>query len=121
MNNNSEAIRLRIFISSTDKLKDSNLSELLVYQAKKNGMAGATVTKGIMGFGASSVIHSYKYWEVSDKVPVVIEVTDEAAKIQSFYEIIKPYLESMRYGCLVTTEKVNILLYKAGEKKIFDR
>lgn len=117
MNNNSKQVRLRIFISSTDKLKHSNLSESIVYQAKRYGLAGATVTKGIMGFGASSVIHSYKYWEVSDKVPVVIEIIDEESKVKSFYEIIKPYLESMRYGCLVTTEKIDVLLYKPGGKK----
>ncbi len=119
MNNNGDAILLRIFISSTDKLKHSILSESIVFQAKRYGLAGATITKGIMGFGASSVIHSYKFWEVSDKIPVVIEIIDEEAKILSFYETIKPFLENMRYGCLVTTEKINVLLYKPGDKKMF--
>ena len=117
MNSNSEAILLRIYISSTDKLKHSLISELIVYQAKRYGLAGATVSKGIMGFGASSVIHSYKFWETSDKVPVVVEIVDEEVKILSFYETIKPYLENVRYGCLVTTEKINVLLYKTGDKK----
>jgi uncharacterized protein len=117
MNNNSEAMILRIFISSTDKLKHSILSESIVYQAKRYGLAGATLTKGIMGFGASSVIHSYKFWEISDKVPVVVEIIDEEAKILAFFETIKPYLENMRYGCLVTTERINVLLYKTGDKK----
>jgi len=119
MNNNREAILLRIYISSTDKLKHSILSESIVYQAKRYGLAGATLTKGIMGFGASSVLHSYKFWEVSDKGPVVVEIIDEEEKILSFYETIKPYLESMRNGCIVTTEKINVLLYKPGDKKIF--
>ena len=120
MKSNSDAMVLRIYVSSTDKLKHTLLSESIVYLAKRYGLAGATVTKGIMGFGASSVIHSYKFWEVSDKVPVVIEIVDDETKIISFFDTIKPYLENMRYGCLVTTEKVNVLLYKAGDKKNFD-
>lgn len=120
MNNNSQAAQMRIFISSTDKVKDAALYEWIVLQAHKAGLAGATVTKGIMGFGASSVIHSYRFWEVADKVPVIVEMTDDPEKIQAFYESIKPTLESMRYGCLVTLTMVSVLLNKAGRKKIFD-
>lgn len=114
---NSKAISLKIYISSTDKLKSSLLDELIVYEAKRYGLAGATVLKGIMGFGASSVIHSYKFWEVSDKVPLVVEIVDEEYKVLAFYETIKPYLEKMQHGCLVTTDPVNVLYYKSGEKK----
>ncbi|MGE0079530.1 MAG: DUF190 domain-containing protein [Bacteroidales bacterium] len=117
MENNSKAIRLRIYIGSTDKIDNSLISEMLVYQAREFGLAGTTVLKGIMGFGASSVIHSYKYWEVSEKVPVVVEIVDEEEKVLSFYESVKHNLENMRYGCLVTTEPVNVLYYKSGTKK----
>jgi len=117
MENNSTAIRLRIYISSTDKIDNSLLSEQLVYQAREYGLSGATVLKGIIGYGASSVIHSYKFWEVSEKVPVVVEIVDEESKVLSFYNSIKPTLESMRYGCLVTTEPVAVLYHKTGEKK----
>jgi hypothetical protein len=120
MENNTEAWVLRIFIGSTDQVNQSPLYEYVVLQAKKKGIAGATVTKGIMGFGASSVIHSYKFWEVSDKVPLVVELVDEEDKIRSFYETIRPQLEAMKYGCLVTMDKINVLLYKSGEKKMFD-
>jgi hypothetical protein len=120
MENNTEAWVLRIFIGSTDQVNQSPLYEYIVLQAKKKGIAGATVTKGIMGFGASSVIHSYKFWEVSDKVPLVVELVDEEDKIRSFYETIRPQLEAMKYGCLVTMDKINVLLYKSGEKKMFD-
>jgi len=119
MENNTEAWVLRIFIGSTDQVNQSPLYEYIVLQAKKKGIAGATVTKGIMGFGASSVIHSYKFWEVSDKVPLVVEVVDEEEKIRSFYETIRPQLEAMKYGCLVTMDKVEVLLYKSGEKRMF--
>ncbi|MDD2305975.1 MAG: DUF190 domain-containing protein [Prolixibacteraceae bacterium] len=119
MENNTVACVLKFFIGSTDQINQEPLYEYIVFQAKKKGIAGATVTKGIMGFGASSVIHSYKFWEVSDKVPLVVELVDEEDKINSFYETIRPQLEMMKYGCLVTLEKTNVLLYKTGEKRMF--
>ena len=119
MENNTEAWVLRIFIGSTDQINQTPLYEYIVFQAKKKGIAGSTVVKGIMGFGASSVIHSYKFWEVSDKVPLVVELVDEENKIRTFYETIRPQLEAMKYGCLVTMEKTNVLLYKSGEKRMF--
>ena len=120
MENNTQAGILRIFISSTDKFRQSPLYEFIVFQAKKEGIAGATVLKGMLGYGASSVIHSYKFWEVSDKVPTVIELVDEEDKLLSFYERIRTQLETMNYGCLVTFEKTTVLLYKSGQKKTFE-
>jgi len=116
MEKNSVATRLCIYASSTDKIDHTLLSEFLVNLAHKQGMAGATVLKGIMGFGASSVIHSYKLWEISEKVPVVVEIIDEEEKINAFYDLIKPFIDSMRYGCLVTSEKTTILFCKPGKR-----
>lgn len=120
MENNTQAGILRIFISSTDRFRQTPLYEFIVLQAKKEGIAGATVLKGMLGYGASSVIHSYKFWEVSDKVPTIIELIDQEEKLLSFYESIRPQLEAMKYGCLATFDKTTVLLYKSGEKKIFD-
>ena len=120
MENNSEACILRIYIGSTDQFNQQPLYEYLVFQAKRKGIAGATVTKGIMGFGASSVIHSYKFWEVSEKVPLVVEMIDEESKIREFYEGIRPQLEAIKYGSLVTLAKADILLYRSGTKRISD-
>jgi uncharacterized protein len=117
MNTNDNVKILRVYTSSTDKLKHTPLYEMIVFAARRNGMAGATVHKGVMGYGGSSVVHSAKFWETNDKLPVVVEIIDEKAKIDSFFEIIKPYLESVRYGCLVTIEDAHVLLYKAGGKK----
>ncbi len=117
MENNSSALVLRIYLSSTDKYKEGLLYEHIVLKAKDYGIAGTTVFKGILGYGASSVIHSYKFWEVSEKLPLVIEMIDSESKVAAFLAIIKPVLESVRYGCLVTTEKTNIILYKKGMKQ----
>lgn len=117
MENLSKALRLRIYISSTDKLKHSLLFETIVYQAKRYGLAGATVYKGIMGYGASSVIHSYKFWEITEKLPVTVELVDEENKIRRFYDRVKPFLEDMRYGCMVTVEPIEVWLYKEGTKR----
>jgi len=114
---NSTNSLLRIFLSSTDQVKQDLLSESIVLSARKEGLAGATVFKGIMGFGASTVIHSYKFWEITDKVPAVIEIIDEEKKIREFYETIRLQLESMRYGCLVTIESIEVLMFKSGRKK----
>ena len=114
---NNPGALLRIFISSTDNIKQDLLSESIVFAAKKEGIVGATVFKGILGYGASSVIHSYKFWEITDKVPVVIELIDDEEKVRNFYEIIRPQLELMRYGCLVTIENIEVLLFKSGKSR----
>jgi uncharacterized protein len=115
----SEAKLLRIFISSTDKFKHAPLYEVVVFAAKRYGLAGATVLKGFMGFGASSMVHSQKLWEITEKLPLVIEIVDEAAKIDGFVETILPYFEKIPKGGLITLEKVNIVIHKSGTQKSF--
>ena len=119
MENNSTVGILRFFISSTDLHKHESLYEFIVFEAKKKGIAGATVLKGVLGYGASSVIHSYKFWEISEKTPMVVELVDEPGKLTSFYEAIRTELETMKYGCLVTFDTTTVLLSKHGQKKIF--
>jgi PII-like signaling protein len=120
MEKNQKATLLRIFISSTDKADSGKvLYESVVFKAKEAGLAGATVLKGMLGYGASSVIHSYKFWEVTEKIPVIVEIIDDEEKVLSFFEKIRPDLEAMHYGCLVTTERMNVLLYKSGKRKLF--
>jgi uncharacterized protein len=117
MDKNAEAKLLRIYISSTDKFKHAPLYEVIVYAAKRYGIAGATVLKGVMGYGASNVISSMKFWEISEKMPMVIEMVDEAEKIEKFTETILSYFEKIRYGGLITIEKLTIILHKQGLKK----
>jgi uncharacterized protein len=117
---NSDAFVLKIYLGSTDQINQTPLYEYLVLQAKKKGISGATVTKGIMGFGASSMIHSYKFWEISEKVPLIVELVDEEARLREFYETIRTSLENMKYGCLVTFSKTEVILYRSGTKRIND-
>ncbi|MFP4023256.1 MAG: DUF190 domain-containing protein [Thiohalospira sp.] len=116
MQNNKINKLLRIFVSSTDRISGDLLYEKIVYMAKEQNLAGATVLRGVLGFGASSVIHSSKFWELTEKLPMVIEIIDEDEKIINFYQQIEPILKEMPKGCLATIDPVNVLLYKPGNK-----
>jgi len=107
---------LRIFISSTDKLKHKPLYEVIIFAAKRSDIVGATVIKGIMGYGASSQIYSQKFWEGSEKIPMIIEIVDETDKIDKFLKLILPYLEKTGKGCMVTLQEANIIMSKKGNK-----
>jgi PII-like signaling protein len=111
------AKRVRIYISSTDKFEHKPLYEVIVYSARNFGITGATVLKGIMGFGASSEIFSDKLWEISEKIPLVVEVIDEPNKIEAFIESIIPLFESIGKGHLITVDETMIILHRPGIKK----
>lgn len=108
---------LRIFISNTDKFKNTPLYEMIVFAAKRYGMAGATVLRGFMGYGSSNVIRSAKFWEITEKLPIVVEIIDESEKIENFAKKIMPWFEKIRHGCLITMDKTNVLYQKKGEKR----
>jgi uncharacterized protein len=117
MESEFDAKLLRIYVSSTDKFKHTPLYEMIVYAAKRYNMAGATVIKGVMGFGASSSISSAKFWEITEKLPMIIEIVDESPKIDWFYGLIKPFFDKIKNGCVVTMEETRVCLYKPGQKK----
>jgi PII-like signaling protein len=112
-----DARLLRIFISSTDKLNHEPLYQVIVFKAKQHGIAGATVLKGIMGYGSSSDVYSPTNWEINEKVPLVIEILDQSEKIEKFTETILPLFESFNKGCMITLEDAKIILHKKGSKK----
>ncbi|MDM8001953.1 MAG: DUF190 domain-containing protein [Bacteroidota bacterium] len=107
---------LKVFASSTDRLGSQLLYEAVVYRAREAGISGATVYRGMMGYGLSSHIHTSKFWELTEKLPVVIELIDTEEKIKAFYELIAPDLESLPKGCLVTVSPVEVVLHKPGGK-----
>lgn len=112
-----KAKRLRIYISSTDKLEHTPLYEAIVFEARRSGIAGATVLKGIMGFGASSEVYSNKLWELTEKIPLVVEIIDEPGKIEKFLETIRHYFDRVGKGHIITMEETSISLVRAGIPK----
>ncbi len=115
MENNPNAKLLRIFIGESDKIGCETLYETIVFEAKKYGLSGATVTRGIMGFGANSKIHTSKLLELSSDLPIVIEIVDYEEKIKDFTKIVENLFEQSKSGGLITLEKAEIIRYKAGK------
>ena len=107
---------LKIYVSSTDKIGSEMVYEFIVHKAKKENIAGVTVFRGIMGYGKSSKISSSRFWELTEKLPVTIEIIDETDKINAFFNMIEPELKKMEKGCIVTLEPVHILLSKQGKE-----
>lgn len=116
--NASENSVLKIYVSSTDRVGSELLYEFLVESAKKSGIAGVTVYRGIMGYGMSSKhIQTSRFWELTEKLPVVIEMTDTTDSIEMFYTKISPVLQDFPKGCLVTVAPVEIRFHKTGQLK----
>lgn len=101
---------LRIFVGEQDKWQGQPLYEAIVLLAKKEGMAGATVIKGCMGFGCKSHMHTAKLLRLSEDLPMIIEMVDSEEKIDRFL----PHLDRMVQEGLITLEKVNVILYRAA-------
>lgn len=112
---NGDALLLRIFIGELDKYHHQPLYEAIVMFAKKNGLAGATVLRGLMSYGAGSRIHTAKLYALSEDLPIIIEIVDIEEKIRDFITKLQPYMESAQYGGLVTLEKISVICYQPGE------
>ena len=115
MENNPNAKLLRIFIGESDKIGHATLYETIVTEAKKQGLSGATVTRGIMGFGANSKIHTSKLLELSSDLPLVIEIVDTEEKIRAFTTVVEHLFEESKSGGLITIEKAEIIKYTSGK------
>ena len=113
MNLPQEGLLLRIFIGESDKHQGRPLYEMIVEEARRRGLAGATVLRGVMGFGANSRIHTTKILRLSEDLPMVIEIVDEVDKINAFL----PDLNAMINEGLVTLERVQVVLYRNGRLK----
>jgi PII-like signaling protein len=115
MENNPDAKLLRIFIGESDKVGQQPLYETLVYEAKKQGLSGATVIRGIMGFGANSKVHTAKLFEISSDLPLIVEIVDTEEKIRDFTKTVERLFEQTKSGGLITIEKAEVIRYKAGK------
>lgn len=102
-----EGSLLRIFIAEADQYHGKALYETIVVKARELGLAGATVLRGIMGFGADSRVHSAKILELSDDLPLVVEIVDTEENLKK----ILPFLQDAVKDGLVTQERVRVLKY----------
>ena len=107
----AEGILLRVFIGESDRHDGRPLYEVIVNEARQRGLAGATVWKGFMGFGAHSRMHTAKILELSQDLPIVIEIVDAKEKVEAFLTV----LDSLVDEGLVTVEPARIILYRAPQ------
>jgi PII-like signaling protein len=100
---------LRVFVGESDRDGHHPLYESIVMKAREQGLAGATVLRGQMGFGKHSILHTAKILRLSEDLPMVIEIVDSLEKIEKFL----PLLDEMIKDGLVTLETVKVIHYKA--------
>jgi PII-like signaling protein len=100
---------LRIFVGESDKVGHRPLYEEIVLRAREQGLAGATVLRGVMGFGKHSILHTAKILRLSEDMPMIVEIVDSLEKIEGFL----PLLDEMITDGLVTLEKVRVIHYRA--------
>ena len=101
-------VLVRIFTSEREKLHGIPVYEAIVLKAKEMGLAGATVTRGIMGFGADKRMHTAKLLELSENLPIVVEIVDLEENIERFI----PFLDETVKDGFVTIEKVHVIKYR---------
>ncbi|MCA9240368.1 MAG: DUF190 domain-containing protein [Planctomycetales bacterium] len=109
-----DAKLLRVFLGESDKVRHSPLYEVIVSQAKEAGLAGATVWRGVMSFGATSRIRTSKILDLSSDLPIVVEIADEEEKIDGFLPILHSLFDEAQSGGLVTVENVKVIKYLPG-------
>ncbi len=104
-----EGLLLRIFIGESDKWEGKPLYEAIVLKARELHLAGATVLRGPMGFGAHSRLHTSKIMRLSEDLPMIVEIVDAKEKIDAFM----PHVDAMVQEGLVTLERVEVIQYRA--------
>jgi PII-like signaling protein len=104
---------LRVFIGEQDKWDGVPLHEAIVNEARSLGMAGATVIKGFMGFGCKAHLHTAKLLELSEDLPIIVEIVDTDKNVRKLL----PKLDKMVAEGLITLEKVHVIAYRAGKAR----
>lgn len=108
-----EGCLLRIFIGESDRYGGRPLYEWLVLKAREMGLAGATVLRGLQGFGAHSRVHSYKLEHMSVDLPIIVEIVDVQERLEGFLTAI----DEVIVEGMATLEKATVRFYRAGAKK----
>ena len=110
MNIPEQGYLLRVFVGESDKHGHVPLYEAIVSKARETGLAGATVLRGVMGFGRHSVMHTAKILRLSEDLPMIVEIVDSLEKIEAFL----PILDTMVPEGLVTLEQVRVIHYRSA-------
>lgn len=111
-----KAAILKVYIGESDKIHGRPLYEEIIFEARKEGIAGATAFKGMMSFGASHSIHTQKIFALSGDMPVSVEIIDNKEKLEKFAAKVTEMMEHSKRGGLVTIHDVDVLRYEVGEK-----
>ena len=104
-----EGLLLRLFLGEADRQDGKPLYEWLVLKAREHGLAGATVLRGVMGFGAHSRVHTFRIERLSLDLPIIVEIVDVADKIEAFLAMIDPLVNEG----LATVEKADVRFYRS--------
>lgn len=110
MKDESTGKLLRVFVGESDRFGGQPLYTAIVERARAEGLSGATVFKGVEGFGGHSVVHAARVFDLSTDLPVLIEIVDSESKIERFV----PILDEMVGEGLITMENVQVIRYKSG-------
>lgn len=111
MNISGQAVLLRVFVGESDKIGHLPLYEAIVKRARDADLAGATVLKGVLGYGATARIRTQKILDLSSDLPLVVEIVDEEKKIEAFQAVLSEMFEQAGCGGLVTLENIRIVHY----------
>lgn len=111
----ADAKLLRIFLGEADKVRHTSLYEVIVREARTMGLAGATVWRGIMGYGPTSRIRTTRILDLSMDLPIIVEIADEEEKINRFLPVLHDLFEAAQSGGLVTVENVRVIKYLHGK------
>ena len=115
MDISGKAVRLRVYLGESDRLGHLPLYEAVVKAAREQGLAGATVLKGVLGYGASDHIRTSKLLDLSGDMPLVVEIVDKAAKIEAFRTVLTELMESCGRGGMVTLGDIEVIHYQPGK------
>jgi PII-like signaling protein len=113
---NGNVLLARIFLGESDRWQGSPLYEALVLAARKDGIAGATVLRGMMGYGANKHFHAATLLELSGDLPIVVEMVDNEESIRAFLKRIEPMVEAT--GCLITLESIEIYRHHPSPARV---
>ena len=105
---------LRIFLGESDRVDGRMMYEAIVRAARESGLAGATVLRGVEGFGAKSRIHTAKILRLSEDLPIIVEIVDTEEKIQAFMPVVDGLFKRSGGGGLMTLEKAEVIRYTPG-------